>query len=767
MCCSSLVNALPSAAATASPSTVVSGGSSDLLATGGTSYSWAAPVSSSSAAVTVSNITAQTTYTVTVTDGNSCSADATVTVNIATLVAGVIATDQDVCENDNPSTITSTSAASGGSGNYTYAWEVDDNSAFSSPTVVSGEVGTTLGFSSSISATEYYRRKVTDASGGSAVYSNVITLTYRALPTVTLAASPSGNVPEGGSVQLTATVGGSGNTFLWTPGSATTNPVTVTPSTTTAYNVTVTDQYSCSNDAASALTVTVDPIVAGVIASTTNSFCTGDAPGAMTSTSGASGGTGSGYTYQWEKSTTSNSSGFADITGATSAAFTPSATATATTWFRRKVTNYNVDAYSNVLQFTVNALPSAAATASPSTVVSGGSSDLLATGGTSYLWSTGDATAAVTVSNITAQTTYTVTVTDGNSCSADATVTVNIATLVAGVIATDQDVCENDNPSTITSTSAASGGSGNYTYAWEVDDNSAFSSPTVVSGEVGTTLGFSSSISATEYYRRKVTDASGGSAVYSNVITLTYRALPTVTLAASPSGNVPEGGSVQLTATVGGSGNTFLWTPGSATTNPVTVTPSTTTAYNVTVTDQYSCSNDAASALTVTVDPIVAGVIASTTNSFCTGDAPGAMTSTSGASGGTGSGYTYQWEKSTTSNSSGFADITGATSATFTPSATGTATTWFRRKVTNYNVDAYSNVLQFTVNALPSAAATASPSTVVSGGSSDLLATGGTSYLWSTGMLRQQSPYQTSLPRRHIRLLLRTAIAVQQTLRLR
>ena len=410
-----------------------------------------------------------------------------------------------------------------------------------------------------------------------------------------------------------------------------------------------------------------------MIASTTNSFCTGDAPGAMTSTSVASGGTTSGYTYQWEKSTTSNATGFADITGETSTTFTPSATATATTWFRRKVTNYNVDAYSNVLEFTVNALPSAAASASPSTVVSGGTSNLSATGGTSYLWSTGDATATATVTGITTQTTYIVTVTDGNNCTADATVTVNIATLVAGVIATDQDVCQNVNPSTITSTSAGSGGSGNYAYAWEVDDNSAFSSPAVVAGEVGTTLGFSAAITETEYYRRKVTDASGGSAEYSNAITLTYRALPTVTLAASPTTSVPEGGSVQLTATVGGAGNTFVWTPGSATTNPITVTPSTTTAYNVTVTDQYNCSNDATTAKTVTVTPIVPGVIASTTNSFCTGDAPGAMTSTSVASGGTTSGYTYQWEKSTTSNATGFADITGETSTTFTPSATATA----------------------------------------------------------------------------------------------
>ncbi|MBU3681783.1 MAG: hypothetical protein FGM16_07575, partial [Flavobacterium sp.] len=46
----------------------------------------------------------------------------------------------------------------------------------------------------------------------------------------------------------------------------------------------------------------------------------------------------------------------------------------------------------------------------------------------------------------------------------------------------------------------------------------------------------------------------------------------------------------------------------------------------------------------------------------------------------TGSGLTYQWQSSTTSSTTGFSDISGATSETYT--ATVTANTWYRCKVT-------------------------------------------------------------------------------------
>lgn len=62
---------------------------------------------------------------------------------------------------------------------------------------------------------------------------------------------------------------------------------------------------------------------------------------------------------------------------------------------------------------------------------------------------------------------------------------------------------------------------------------------------------------------------------------------------------------------------------------------------------------------------------------------------------------TYQWESSTTSESTGFSNISGATANTYTPSGVISQTTWYRRKVTFtlnsivYNL--YSNVVKVEV----------------------------------------------------------------------
>lgn len=61
----------------------------------------------------------------------------------------------------------------------------------------------------------------------------------------------------------------------------------------------------------------------------------------------------------------------------------------------------------------------------------------------------------------------------------------------------------------------------------------------------------------------------------------------------------------------------------------------------------------------------------------CTSYNPALITSTSPASGGSGT-PTYQWQSSTTSATSGFTDISGATATTFDPS-TITTSTWYRR----------------------------------------------------------------------------------------
>ncbi|NDB30662.1 hypothetical protein EB151_14085, partial [archaeon] len=352
------------------------------------------------------------------------------------------------------------------------------------------------------------------------VYTTPILKTARAVPTVpTPAADPTTNVPSGATVTLTATPSGSGGyTYLWSNG-ATANPTTVTPTATTPYSVTVTDQYSCSATS-TAVTVTVDPLVAGVIATSASStvVCSGSTPAAISSSSAASGGTGSNYTYQWEKSTVSATAGFSPILSATSVDFTPSQAITVPTHFRRKVTNAGISTTSNVVSYTVASAPNVQASASPATVPSGGTTTLSATGATTYTWTeTGTNTLGTpntagdeVEANPTVQTTYTVTGTDANGCIASDDVTVNVAALNAGTISGAQDVCVGATPTTITSTTAASGGSGisgNYVYNWQSSVDISFASPTAESG-TGTTFSFSATIQAggTRYYRRGVRD---------------------------------------------------------------------------------------------------------------------------------------------------------------------------------------------------------------------------------------------------------------------
>ncbi len=80
---------------------------------------------------------------------------------------------------------------------------------------------------------------------------------------------------------------------------------------------------------------------------------------------------------------------------------------------------------------------------------------------------------------------------------------------------------------------------------------------------------------------------------------------------------------------------------------------------------------------------------------ICSGSNTGTLT----ASGGSGGTITYQWQKSTTSSTTGFAPISGATSSTY--SATGlTATTWYKVVVTSPNCSSTSSAVQFTVSSV-------------------------------------------------------------------
>lgn len=123
---------------------------------------------------------------------------------------------------------------------------------------------------------------------------------------------------------------------------------------------------------------------------------------------------------------------------------------------------------------------------------------------------------------------------------------------------------------------------------------------------------------------------------------------------------------------------TYAWTstPAGFTSsqqNPTNVTPSADTTYTVTVTNSYGCTTSATTA-TVTVSPVsVAGTIGGGGGAVCSGTNSTALT----LSGYTG---TIQWQASPDNVT--FADISGATSATYT-AVNLTATRYYRAVVTS------------------------------------------------------------------------------------
>lgn len=100
------------------------------------------------------------------------------------------------------------------------------------------------------------------------------------------------------------------------------------------------------------------------------------------------------------------------------------------------------------------------------------------------------------------------------------------------------------------------------------------------------------------------------------------------------------------------------------------------------------------------VNPTIAGSIASSQVS-CVSFDPILIESNSPASGETGT-MEYKWQKSTTSNSSGFADIAGSNSLTYDPGLL-TQTTWYKRLArvtcqTDWTGAVESNVVEMTVD---------------------------------------------------------------------
>ncbi len=250
----------------------------------------------------------------------------------------------------------------------------------------------------------------------------VIPITVNPAPTAVAGIDQS--ICAGNPANLNATGGG---TYIWNGGTlvnANGASQTVTPSTTTSYIVTVTNNFGCTDNDTMVVTVNQSPIVS---AGADVSMCAGD-----TTQLNASG-TG---TFSW-----SPSAGLSNAAIANPLAF-PSSTTTYTT----TLTNANGCIGTDMVTITINTVPVAVAS-NDTTICAGTSVNLTSSGGTTYSWSPSTNLNNANISNPIASppvtTTYVVTVSNGG-CSDIENVVINVQTVSANA-GPDLTICEGEN----------------------------------------------------------------------------------------------------------------------------------------------------------------------------------------------------------------------------------------------------------------------------------------------------------------------------------
>jgi gliding motility-associated-like protein len=639
-----------------------------------------------------------------------------------TLFPGTIIGPAGVCGTAIPGTLTSTASATGGSvtaTGYVYQWQSSIVSASTGFADIAGATTASYIPSAAIATTTYFQRKVS-TNLNSAVFSNVVTIAFVANPTISI--SPvSATIAAGGNTVLTAT---GGDIYAWSPttglSSTTTAAVTANPLSTTMYTVTGTLSPSgCVNT--SAITVTV--INPGTIG-TNQTNCGTFTPASLTSIAPANDASGTAaFSYQWQSSVTSTTTGFSSIDGAVATSYVPSAAITRTTYYRRVATSNAISVNSNVVTAAVNTIPAISLLPTSIIIQKGFTATLIASGATSYAWSPSTGLSSTTTATVIAgpasSTTYTVT---GTSSGCSNTANIDVTVIDPGTIGSNQANCGPFKPAPLTSIADASG-TGTITYQWQSSITSAATGFSNITSATTTAYAPAATITGTTFYRRVATGA--GQSYNSNVIAATVNTIPVIAI--TPTSVTISAGLTQ-TFTASGA-TTYVWSPStglsSSTTATVIASPVTNTTYSVTGTVTTSGCTSTGSVIVTILNP---GTIGSN-QANCGPFKPTTLTSVTDASG-TGT-ISYQWQSSTISSSAGFSNIASATTTAFTPSAAITATTYYRRVATGSGKSYNSNVITATVNAIP--VITIVPtSVIISAGLTQTLTAGGaTSYVWS------------------------------------
>ncbi len=496
---------------------ICAGGSATLTAGGGVSYQWL-PGNLTGDTVVVTPVVTSS-YVVIVTDQNGCTNSDTVTVSVNQLPVASAGTDVSIC-----SGAQATLTGSGGA----CLW------------MPGGMTSATVNVNPLI--TTNYILQVTDGNG--CISYDSVLVNVNPLPNAY--AGTDKEICINDVTTLTAT---GGIAYLWSPSGSVSSSISVSPSLTTAYIVSVTDINGCSNRDTVIVSVNALPVIS---AGANQSICSG-----LPASLNASGGAG----YLWNPG---------NISGATVTVTPP-----ATTNYIVTGTDSNGCVNTDTVLVLVNQLPVIDAGAGQ-VLCSGGNGTLTASGGISYLWMPGGLTGTTITVNPLVNTTYTVTGTDINGCVNSDSVSILVNPLPVASAGPDAAICDG-----AATTLSATGG---ISYSWSPGG--------------GTSASISVSPVATTNYIVSVIDANGCEN-QDSVLVIVY-ALPLVS--AGPDQAICAGSNINLGASGAAS---YIWFPGNLNGSAITVSPVSSTSYIVTGTDSNGCSNSDVVMITVNPLPVV------------------------------------------------------------------------------------------------------------------------------------------------------------------
>lgn len=375
------VGIIPGAAITVNSPTICAGATATLTASGATTYTWSANAGSATTPSVAVSPTVTTVYTVTANGGGGggCAPVANATVTVVPSLSVTVNVPPAICSG------TSTTLTASGATNYTW----------SPATGLSATTGSTVTASPAVT-TNY---TVTGSSGSCpvATASTVVTI----IPSSTITVNSATICP---TVSATLTANGS-STYSWSPAtglsSTTGSVVTGNPAATTVYTVS-------GGNCVTSGTATITVVPSCSIAVTSATICPNE-----TATLTASG----GGPYTWSPATGLSSTSGATVTAspATTTVYTVTSSAGGFTT-------------TNTSTVTVNASPTVAV--SNTTICQGNSATLTASGANTYVWTPATGLSATTGSTVVAtpgvSTTYTITGTAVNGCTATAVSAVGV-----------------------------------------------------------------------------------------------------------------------------------------------------------------------------------------------------------------------------------------------------------------------------------------------------------------------------------------------------